>query len=72
VLIFYFVYQQVENALLTPRIMQAQVQLSPAAVLAALLIGEELAGILGTLVAVPTAVLCSVLVDEYVADEHRK
>ena len=69
VLIFYLVYQQVENAFLTPRIMQAQVKLSPAAVLAALVIGEELAGILGALVAVPTAVLCSVLLDEYVVHD---
>jgi predicted PurR-regulated permease PerM len=70
VLIFYFVYQQVENAFLTPRIMQSQVQLPPSAVIVALLIGGELAGLIGALVAVPTAVLCSVLIDEYLV-HHR-
>ena len=69
VLIFYLVYQQIENAFLTPRIMQSQVQLPPSAVVVALLIGGELAGAVGALVAVPTAVLCSVLIDEYLV--HR-
>jgi predicted PurR-regulated permease PerM len=67
VLIFYFVYQQVENALLTPRIMKSQVRLSSTAVLAGLLIGGELAGIPGALVAVPSTVLVTALVREYVA-----
>ncbi|MFL6352435.1 MAG: AI-2E family transporter [Bryobacteraceae bacterium] len=71
VLIFYLVYQQVENAFLTPRIMQSQVQLPPSAVVVALLIGGELAGAMGALVAVPTAVLCSVLIDEYLV-HHTK
>jgi predicted PurR-regulated permease PerM len=65
VLIFYLVYQQIENAFLTPRIMQSQVQLSATAVVVALLIGGELAGVAGALVAVPSAVLVSVLADEY-------
>jgi predicted PurR-regulated permease PerM len=69
VLIFYLVYQQVENAFLTPRIMQSQVQLPPSAVVVALLVGGELVGAIGALVAVPTAVLCSVLIDEYLV--HR-
>jgi predicted PurR-regulated permease PerM len=66
VLIFYFVYMQVENAYLTPRIMESQVGLSSTAVLVALLIGDEFAGVAGALVAVPTAVLVSVLLNEYV------
>ena len=65
VLIFYLVYQQVENAFLTPKIMKAQVQLSSAVVVIALLIFGELAGIAGALVAVPTAVLVVELAKEY-------
>jgi predicted PurR-regulated permease PerM len=63
VLVFFFVYQQVENAFLTPRIMKTQVQLSASAVLIALLIGSELAGVIGAMMAIPTAVLISVLID---------
>jgi predicted PurR-regulated permease PerM len=69
VVIFYLAYQQVENAFLTPRIMKSQVQLSSAIVIVALLIGSELAGIAGTLVAVPSAVLAAELSNEYLVRE---
>lgn len=70
VLIFFFVYQQIENAFLTPRIMKTQVQLSASAVLIALLIGSELAGIVGAMMAIPTAVLVSVLLDSFVIQKN--
>jgi predicted PurR-regulated permease PerM len=41
------------------------VQLSPAAVIIALLLGDETAGVAGAIVAVPSAVLASVLINEY-------
>jgi predicted PurR-regulated permease PerM len=66
VLLFFAVYQQVENAILTPRIMKLSVDLPPLAVIIALLIGGALAGVLGALIAVPTAALLAVLADEYV------
>lgn len=65
VAIFYFVYLQVENSLLTPRIMKTRVGLPALAILIALLLGFALAGVVGALVAIPTAVLVSVLLDEY-------
>ena len=65
VLVFYLVYQQVENAFLTPWIMKWQVQLPSAVVLLALLFAGELAGIAGALVAVPSAVLVAELAKEY-------
>jgi len=40
------------------------------AVICALMIGGALAGILGALVAVPTAALVAVLVDEYLVQKH--
>jgi predicted PurR-regulated permease PerM len=65
VVIFYIVYQQIENAFLTPRIMKSTVDLPALAVIIALSIGGTLAGILGALVAVPTAALIAVIIDEY-------
>lgn len=65
VLTFYLVYVNVENAFLTPRIMRSSVDLMGLTVLIALLLGTALAGIVGALVAVPTAALISVLLDEY-------
>ena len=65
VLIFYAIYVQVENAFLTPRLMKASVNLIGLGVLIALLCGTELAGVVGAMVAVPTAALVAVLMDEY-------
>ncbi|HWF66409.1 MAG TPA: AI-2E family transporter [Acidobacteriaceae bacterium] len=66
VLVFELVYVQIENAYLTPRIMQSSVDLAGIAVFIALLLGGGLAGVAGVLVAVPSAVLIAVLIDEYV------
>ncbi len=65
VLIFYAIYINLENAVLTPRIMKSSVDLMGLTILVALLIGTALAGIVGALVAVPTAALITVLLDEY-------
>jgi predicted PurR-regulated permease PerM len=65
VFIFYAIYVQVENGFLIPRIMRSRVNLMGLSVLIALLVGSELAGVVGALVAVPTAALIAVLMDEY-------
>jgi predicted PurR-regulated permease PerM len=65
VVAFFAVYQQIETAVLTPRIMKMSVDLPPLAVIIALLVGGALAGVLGALIAVPTAALVAVLADEY-------
>lgn len=66
VVIFYLCYINIENAFLIPRIMSSSVQLSGLTVLIALICGTALAGIVGALVAVPTAALIAVLLEEYV------
>jgi predicted PurR-regulated permease PerM len=72
VAIFYAIYAQVETSYLTPRIMKSSVDLSALGVLVALLMGSKLAGVIGAMIAVPTAVLVSVLIQEYLVqhDEH--
>lgn len=69
VFLFYFLYVNIENAFLTPRIMRQSVNLMGLTVLIALIAGTELAGIVGALVAVPTAVLLAVLMDEYLVQK---
>lgn len=69
VLIFYAIYVNVENAYLTPRIMRSSVNLMGLTVLIALIAGTEIAGVAGALVAVPTAALIAVLVDEYLVQD---
>jgi len=65
VMVFYGIYAQVETSYLTPRIMKNSVDLPALAVLVALLMGSKLAGVIGAMIAVPTAVLVSVLIGEY-------
>ncbi|MBS1814383.1 MAG: AI-2E family transporter [Acidobacteria bacterium] len=71
VLAVYGIYTQVENAYLTPRIMKQSVDLMGIAVLIALMAGSALAGIVGALVAVPSAALISVLADEFLVQPDR-
>jgi predicted PurR-regulated permease PerM len=52
---FFLVYQQLENQFLQPLIYGRMVQLTPLAVLCAVLVGAELAGIFGVLIAIPVA-----------------
>ena len=70
VLIFYAIYVNIENAYLTPRIMRSSVNLMGLTVLIALLCGTALAGVVGALVAVPTAALISVLLEEYAVQKE--
>ena len=69
VIIFYTFYQQLENAFMTPKIMKSTVNLPALTVIIALALGGTLAGVVGAIVAVPTAALIAVLVDEYVVKE---
>ena len=65
VAIFMFVQQQIENNVIIPRLMQKQTGISPILVMVAILIGGSLLGVLGALLAVPTAAILQILVREY-------
>jgi predicted PurR-regulated permease PerM len=64
VAILYIVIQQLENYVVVPRVMSRAVELHPLAVLLALLVGSELMGVLGAVLAVPVTAAISVIVDE--------
>jgi predicted PurR-regulated permease PerM len=66
VIIFFIVYQQLENHVLQPVIYGRTVQLSPLTVLIAILIGAELIGILGALAAIPVAGIIQAIFREVV------
>jgi predicted PurR-regulated permease PerM len=70
VVVFFVVYQQIENHFLQPVIYSRTVQLSPLAVLVAILIGAEVAGILGALGAIPVAGAIQVLLIDW--QQHRR
>ena len=64
VVIFFVVQQQFENHVLVPKVMSRQVGVSAVTVIVSLLIGARLLGILGALLAVPTAAIIQVLIME--------
>ena len=61
--IFFVVYQQVENYVIVPRVMRRAVDLSPAAVIVSVLIGGSLAGFAGALLALPVAAMVKVVIN---------
>jgi predicted PurR-regulated permease PerM len=69
VIVFFVVYQQVENHLLQPIVYGRTVQLSPLTVLISILVGAELAGVLGALAAIPVAGAFQVLILDWL--HHR-
>jgi predicted PurR-regulated permease PerM len=71
VIIFFIVQQQFENHVLVPKVMQRQVGVSPVTVIVALLIGGKLLGIVGAILAVPTAAMLQVVITEVLAARDR-
>jgi len=63
-IILYVVYQQFENHVLQVTIMARTVRLSPLAVLISLLIGVQLFGLLGALLAIPAAGIGQVVISD--------
>ncbi len=69
-IIFLIVYQQIENNIFQPLIHRYTVQLNPLWVIIAVLIGAQVLGITGVLVAIPVAGMVQVFVQEWLA--HRR
>ena len=64
VLVYYIVYQQVENYVIAPRVMQRTVSVPGTVTIIAALIGGTLLGVLGALLAIPVAAGLLLLYDE--------
>jgi predicted PurR-regulated permease PerM len=71
VLVFFVIQHQTENHVLVPQIFERQVGLSAATVIVAILLGSELLGILGIILAVPTAAIVQVVLEELVLGDER-
>jgi predicted PurR-regulated permease PerM len=69
-IIYFFVYQQIENNFVAPHIQAKKIELSALAVLASVTIGLYLFGIVGGIIAIPIAGSIRVLLDEYL--QHAK
>ena len=72
VVAFFVLYQQLENQVLQPLVYSRTVQLSPLAILVAVLIGAELAGVVGALAAIPVAGTIQVLIGAWLEERQRR
>jgi predicted PurR-regulated permease PerM len=70
VLVFFVLYQQLENHLLQPLVFSRTVKLNPLTVIVAILLAAELAGILGALLAIPVASMIQVILRD--VWDHRR
>lgn len=70
VLVAYLIYQQIENYIIVPRVYKNTLQISSFAVLVAVLIGGELLGIVGVLLALPIAAAIPALEDIWIDEDH--
>jgi predicted PurR-regulated permease PerM len=64
---YFFVLHQLEANILVPKIMERRVGISPVTVIIALLMGGALWGLVGAILAVPTAAILSVVIEELAA-----
>ena len=65
ILIYYFLYQQIENYLIQPRIQANSTNMSPLLVFSSVIIGVSFGGIFGGLVAIPVAGCVRIAVLDY-------
>lgn len=65
VIIVFIVIQQIENQILTPKVMSKAVGLNPIVVIVTILIGAQLGGIVGIVIAVPVATIISIFLEDF-------
>jgi predicted PurR-regulated permease PerM len=68
--IYFLILHQLEANILVPKIMERRVGVSPVTVIVALLIGGSLWGVLGAILAIPTAAILAVILDEFVPAQN--
>ncbi|TDC77143.1 AI-2E family transporter [Micromonospora sp. KC606] len=71
-LVFFLLYQQVENYLIYPKIMRRSVQVNEVAALLAALLGVALIGVVGALIAIPTVAALQLILREVVLPRQER
>lgn len=72
VIIAYLIIHQLENNILVPKVMERVVGLNPIVTLVAMLIGFEIAGILGVILAVPVATILGLIFSDLLSAHEDK
>lgn len=72
VMILYVIIQQLENQILVPKVMQKTVGLNPIIVLIVTLTGATVGGVIGIMLAVPTATILSIFFEDFFAKKEEE
>ena len=70
--VYFIVYQQLENNVISPKIQSKRIELSPLAVLCAVTVGLYVFGILGGIISIPVAGCLKVLADNYIEQTKKR
>lgn len=70
--IYFVIYQQIENNVISPTIQSKRIELSPLMVLMAVTVGLYMFGVVGGIISIPIAGCIKVLAAEYVKVEHQE
>lgn len=70
--IYFIIYQQIENNVISPTIQSKRIELSPLMVLMAVTIGLYMFGMVGGIISIPIAGCAKVLATEYIKVERRE
>jgi len=62
--VLYFLIQQFENYLIVPKVMEKSVGLHPVIIIIAMLVGGQLAGIIGVILAIPVTTIASIILED--------
>lgn len=62
--IFYAILQMIENHILVPKVMQKAVGLNPIIIICSIITGIKIGGVMGALLAIPTATAITVIIEE--------
>lgn len=68
----YLVIQQLENHLIVPKVMSRATGLNPVIVIIALLVGAKVAGMIGVILAVPTVIIISTFLEDFLEEKKEE
>ncbi|MFB9882127.1 AI-2E family transporter [Planobispora siamensis] len=71
-IVFFTLYQQVENYVIVPKVMKSSVDVAPLATIVAALLGGALLGVVGALLAIPIAAAIQLIVREVVVPRQER
>ncbi len=72
VLALYFIIQQIEADVLTPKIMQKAIGMNPVVSIVAVMIGFEIGGVIGAILSIPLAMIAGIALREWFAAKEKQ